>query len=63
MKFMMTLCQTPLSSGKEMGLDGIISGEPQGQTLALILRMWAPRLRGLSISFSIDFVDFHLLGI
>ena len=34
-----------LLSSKELGLDGIISGEPQGQTLALILRMWAPRLK------------------
>jgi hypothetical protein len=41
-------------SSKELGLDGIISGEPQGQTLALILRMWAPRLKTTRPRRSID---------
>lgn len=36
--------QSTVSSLMELGLDGIISGEPQGQTLALILRMWVHKL-------------------
>jgi len=36
--------QSTVSSCMELGLDGIISGEPQGQTLALILRMWVHKL-------------------
>ncbi|CAJ1431551.1 unnamed protein product [Effrenium voratum] len=33
-----------VSSLMELGLDGIVSGEPQGQLLALTLRMWVHKL-------------------